>query len=207
MSESAPIHARSLVLRDAVSMAAVHDLAAAQGWSPSFANRGGYTEKTVAEWDVVAEGEPRAAVGYREEHFSGFRAVTATSESESRAEQIAALLAANLSTVAEADVLERLLDEAEASPGAIVMGLREWAAFHYAVVLVGGVPGPFDPRFRQVLERHVAHPHRQVRRTAMLVADQLAIVWPECREPVIARKGIEVELDYMVDAFIEEAAK
>jgi hypothetical protein len=193
MSESAPIHARSLVLRDAVSMAAVHDLAAAQGWSPSFANRGGYTEKTVAEWDVVAEGEPRAAVGYREEHFSGFRAVTATSESESRAEQIAALLAANLSTVAEADVLERLLDEAEASPGAIVMGLREWAAFH--------------PRFRQVLERHVAHPHRQVRRTAMLVADQLAIVWPECREPVIARKGIEVELDYMVDAFIEEAAK
>lgn len=40
----------------------------------------------------------------------------------------------------------------------------------------------------------------------MLVADQLSSLWPEVRVPVIARKGAEVELDHLVDAFIETAA-
>jgi hypothetical protein len=114
-----------------------------------------------AEWDVAADAGHDAVVGYREEHCSGFRIVTVTSSAEVQVEAIADVLAADLSTVSEADVFERL-DKAETTPQAIVRRMGEWTAFHYSSEQFDD-SRPFDPRYRQVLERHLAHPHRQVR--------------------------------------------
>jgi len=204
---ASPIHTRSLVLAHEAAVEELHGLASAQGWRPAHAIRAGFTEKTRLDWDVGHDAESGTTVGYREEHYSGIRTVTAAGADERQVEHLAAVLAANLPTVPETAVLDRLLDDTEATPLAAVRGIREWAAFHYAAGLTDSVSVPFDPRYRRVIERHVAHPNRQVRLTAMLVADQLARIWPESREPVIARKGVEVELDHLVDAFIEEAAK
>jgi hypothetical protein len=207
MSDPAPVFERTLVLTDEVDAAQVHALAAAQGWTLGYTGRAGLTEKTIAEWDLPADAELETTVAYREEHYSGYRTLTAVSQSEARVGELAALLAEHLDHASEADVLDRLLDESERAPRAIIRDLREWAAFHYVAPLVGSRPGPLDPRFRRIIERLAAHEHRQVRLTTFLVADQLARLWPECREPVIARKGVEVEFDHLVDAFMQEAAR
>jgi hypothetical protein len=204
MSDTAPVFEHTLVLTDEASAAHVHAFAAAQGWNIGYTGRAGLTEKTITEWDLP-DAELETSIAYREEHYSGFRTLTAVSDSEARVRELAALMAANLDHASPADVVDRLLDESPREPRAIIRDLREWAAFHYAATLVGSRPGPFDPRHRRIIERFAAHPHRQVRLTTIMVADQLARLWPESREPVIARKGVEVEFDHLVDAFIQEA--
>lgn len=197
-----PLYHRTLVLANETTAGMVRATAAREGWQAYYACGAGYKEKVQLIWVVSGEGEDATTLNYFEEHWGGFRCVAACGRDEAEVEEISQVLAADLTVLDENAVFASLLDDSTEARE-VMDGLRAMVLFHYLGSLLGAEPGPLDPRVTAALERTLAHPHRQVRLSALIAANQLWNLWPELREPVIARKGLEVEHDYFVGAVIE----
>jgi hypothetical protein len=199
---SETMYQRTLVLADEAGVDRVREVALREGWSVGYACPAGHTQQAEIIWEVVGRGEDRTVVNYVEEHHSGDRLVAAIGPNTDAVEATAAILATSLPAVAEDALLASLLEAETEDPREVVRKLRTMAAFSHIGYRTDAEIPPVDPRHRAVLERHLAYPHRQVRLTAILVADQLSHLWPELMQPVLARKGSEVELDHLVDMYI-----
>jgi hypothetical protein len=200
-----PLFHRTLVL-DETTLGAVRAIAAREGWQATYSGDAGYKEKLQLLWKIPSEGDEAVDIRYYEEHWGGCRCVGVFGSDETEVEALARILAVDLAVQSEDAVLTSLSDDATEARD-LVDGLRTMVSFHYLGSLLGAEPGPLDPRITAALERTLAHPHRQVRLSALIAANQLWKLWPELFQPVIARKGKEVEHEFFVDAAIEIAAK
>jgi hypothetical protein len=201
MSDAEPDFERTIVVADEAELSALARAADVRGWTKVYTNYCAHGEYEQTLWTTSEV----TRVRYLEHHTTGTRFVSVYGDSAGEVEQAADVVRAALPTVTEDEILDQLLADDAPAPVDIVRGFRKLGITHYVTRVHAHRPGPLDARYTEAVSRHVAHPHRQVRLTLMLVADELATLWPELTEPIIARHGHEEELADLVEAFVEVA--
>ena len=192
---------RSLLLTDDAEVTAIAELAAERGWPITYNNYSGHGEYAQTLWRV-SEG---TRLRYLEHHTSGTRLITVDGESEQEVTETAAAAAETVPVTRVDELLDFLTGATDPAPVELVRAFRRLSAAHYIDRVTAAEPGPLDPRYLAAVERHAAHPHRQVRLTVMLVVDELSALWPELTAPIVARHGLETDHADLVEAFVEVA--
>lgn len=191
----APAHEQTLLLADHADPAGLTALAAELGWRLDFTEdfrRDGLGQRA---WET----EDATLVYELVHHDYGTRCVVVRGASADSTAPTAAAVAGAVPTVALETVLDALLTDED--PADLLHGLRLLQTAHDMARRTRAPRGPLDPRHATAIARLLGHPQRQVRLTAMLVADHLRPLAPELPALVVARQGVEEELTDLVDAF------
>lgn len=202
MSEAEPAIEQTIVLSEDAELDNLARVAADNGWPVAYTNYCSHGEYEQILW-TTPSGGTRAR--YLEHHTTGTRCVSVYGDNADEVNQVVETVSAAVTPSTVDEILDELLADESPAPVAIVRGFRRLAIAHYVTRVHAHSAGPLDPRYVQAVERHVAHPHRQVRLSVMLVADELSTLWPELTAPIIARQGIETEHADLVAAFVELA--
>lgn len=213
MSGSAPAGERTLLLAESADTAALTALAARSGWRLDYIQpfeHGGTTQRVWVVETPSRDGGENAAdpdhdtlVRELEHHAHGTRCVSVSGDDAETVAELARAVAQAVPTVPLDTVLDELLAE-DTAPRAVLRGLRLLTSAYVVALAMGtAAEPPLGPRHRAAVERLLRHPERQVRLSTMLCVNRLQNLDAELRRLVIARKGSETELDYVIDAFVE----
>ncbi|CAM3214729.1 hypothetical protein [Stackebrandtia soli] len=151
----------------------------------------GHVDYAQTAWET-----PTGAIVRRVDHHTGgvpLITVHAGSELDTLTDHIRSAV----DTIDVEDLLTTLTAP-ETEPVELIRALRRLQLAHHHD---RDDPAPLDPRYLELTTTLVAHPERAVRLTMMLVADDLATIWPELTAPILARHGVEEELAHIIEAF------
>ena len=197
-----PAVERSLVLADEATVAKLVAAADAAGWTVGYTNHCGHNEFEQILWIDAGSG---TRIRYVEHHTTGTRFLSVYGDDPTGVDTAIGVVTAAAATVGIDTILDELLSDDTTDPVALVRGFRRLAVAHYITRVHAHPAGDLDPRYSEAVRRHVAHPHRQVRLTVMMVADELSTLWPQLTAPIVARKDVETDHADLVDAFVAVA--
>lgn len=193
-------HEQTLVLRDDANYDDLASHAEGNGWNVSYTGPYSHHEYRQVLW-VTNE----VHIRYLELHTTGTRFVSVYGSDQDKVDAAVSDVVTTVGTVSTSELLDALLADDEPAPVEIVRDFRRLAAAHHVMRVHNHAAPPLDPRYLEAVTRHIAHPHRQVRLTVMLVADELSTLWREITDPIVARKGVEEEHAELIEAFVDVA--
>src|SRR5699024_10374985 len=142
-------------------------------------------------------------IRYLELHTTGTRFVSVYGKHPSEVDAAVTEVTDTIGTISTDEILATLLPDDSPPAIAIVRSFRRLAAAHHVMRVHNHAAPQLDPRYLEAVRRYIAHPHRQVRLSVMLVADELSTLWRGLTEPIVARKGIEEEHAELIEAFVD----
>lgn len=197
MNTTTSAHKRILMLDESSAFTELESLATTSGWPLV----GRFPQSYDASVEIQWRTDSGILLAYIEFHSDGARVLSLRGEDAEALDAVAATLADSLTvrdTAALLDALDRDLE-----PAALVRVWRE-----LGLACAHSHPDqPMSERLPDALAAALRHSSRQVRLRALLFTDALGGRWPELMDLVLARKGADAELAYVIDAFEQSLAE